>query len=116
MAQEAVSLGFYVSIAGPVTYRSSGPLIDVVRTLPLERLLLETDCPYLPPVPYRGQRNEPAYVAHVAQAIANIRGLSVEQVAQATTANALHLFLCELKLGAPSPGRPDDGPLSQSSH
>ncbi len=92
MAQEAVSLGFYVSIAGPVTYRNRGPLIDVVCTLPLERLLLETDCPYLPPVPYRGQRNEPAYVTRVAQAIAQIRGLPVENVARVTTDNALHLF------------------------
>jgi TatD DNase family protein len=92
MAQEAIALGFYISIAGPVTYAKNGPLVEVVRQLPLDRLLLETDCPYLTPEPLRGRRNEPAFVVLTAQEVARIRGLSVQAVAAATAANAVHLF------------------------
>jgi TatD DNase family protein len=92
MAQEAVALGFYISIAGPVTYANNGPLVEVVRQLPLDRLLLETDCPYLAPEPYRGRRNEPAFVVRTAREVARIRGLSVQDVVTATTANAVQLF------------------------
>ncbi len=92
MAEEAVALGFYISIAGPVTYAKNGPLVEVVRQLPLDRLLLETDCPYLSPEPFRGRRNEPAFMVRTAQEIARIRNLTVEDVAAATTANAVQLF------------------------
>lgn len=92
VAQAAVDLGFYISIAGPITYNKAGNLSAVARILPIDRLLLETDCPYLPPVPYRGRRNEPAYVTYVAQAVAQVRDLSLTQIAAATTENALRLF------------------------
>jgi len=92
MAQEAIDLGFYISISGPVTYRNAGRLPEVVRALPLDRLLVETDCPFLAPEPHRGKRNEPAYTRLVAERIAELKGISFEEVAQATTANARHLF------------------------
>jgi TatD DNase family protein len=92
MAQEAIQLGFYISISGPVTYKNAGQLPDIVRALPLDRLLVETDCPFLSPEPHRGKRNEPAYTRLVAGRIAELKGISFEQVAQATTANALRLF------------------------
>ena len=92
MAQEVIEMGFYVSIPGPVTFTNAHRLPELVRALPLERLLIETDCPYLTPHPYRGKRNEPAYVRLVAEAIAQIRGIPLEQVARITTANARALF------------------------
>ncbi|MGD8623491.1 MAG: TatD family hydrolase [Anaerolineae bacterium] len=92
MAERAIDLGFYISISGPVTYRNAGRLVDVVQALPLDRLLVETDCPFLAPHPHRGERNEPAYVRLVADKIAALKGLSPEQVARATTANARRLF------------------------
>jgi TatD DNase family protein len=92
MAREVIAMGFYVSIPGPVTFTNAGRLPELVRVLPLERLLIETDCPYLTPHPHRGKRNEPAYVRLVAEAMARIRGISLEQVARITTANAQALF------------------------
>lgn len=92
MAQAAVDLGFYISIAGPITYNKAGNLSAVVRALPIERLLLETDCPYLAPVPCRGRRNEPAYITYVAQGIAQVRDLPATQIAAVTRENALRLF------------------------
>ena len=92
MAREVIEMGFYVSIPGPVTFTNARRLPELVRALPLERLLIETDCPYLTPHPYRGKRNEPAYVRLVAEAIARIRGIPLEQVARITTANAQALF------------------------
>ena len=92
MAREAIRLGFYIGVDGPVTYRRASRLRKLVRQLPLDRLLIETDCPYLTPEPHRGQRNEPAYVRFVAQVIAEVRGLPFEEVARATTANARRLF------------------------
>ena len=92
MALEAIDLGFYVAVGGPVTYRAAGPLADVVRGVPLERLLLETDCPYLPPEPHRGRRNEPSYLPLVNAAVARLRREPADEVAAVTTANALHLF------------------------
>lgn len=92
MAKEAVELGFYVAVGGPVTYGTKGPLAEVVRGVPLARLLLETDCPYLPPEPHRGRRNEPAYLPLVNAAVARLRGEPADEVAAVTTANALHLF------------------------
>jgi TatD DNase family protein len=92
MAERAIDLGFYISISGPVTYKNARQLPEIVRALPLDRLLVETDCPYLAPQPYRGKRNEPAHVQWVAKRIAELKNLSVEDVATATTANAKHLF------------------------
>ncbi len=88
----AIELGFYLGIGGILTFKRSEELRATVRELPLERLLLETDAPYLAPEPHRGKRNEPAYVAHVAAELARVKGLSVEAVAQATTENFFRLF------------------------
>jgi TatD DNase family protein len=92
MAEQVVALGFFIGVSGPVTYKNADRLRDVVRAVPLERLLIETDAPYLTPHPHRGQRNEPAYVRFVAQAVADVRGLTLEQVAAQTTANTCVLF------------------------
>lgn len=92
MARECIKMGFYISIAGPVTFANAKKLVQVVENLPLEHLLVETDAPYLTPVPHRGKRNEPAYVRHVAEAIARIKGIAVEEVEEQTTANAIKLF------------------------
>lgn len=92
MAQRAIELGFYLSIAGPVTYKNAGRLAEVVRALPLDRLLVETDCPFLAPHPHRGKRNEPAYVRLVAERVAEIKGMPLDKVAAETTANAERLF------------------------
>lgn len=96
MAQEAIELGFYVSIAGPVTFKNARRLRELVRQLPLEKLLVETDCPYLTPHPHRGKRNEPAYVKLVAQEIARIKRLSLEEVARIISDNAQALFALNL--------------------
>jgi TatD DNase family protein len=89
---EVMGLGFYVSISGPVTFPKSNRLRAAAAAVPLERLLVETDCPYLTPVPYRGRRNEPAYVQYVAQAVASARGMPIETVAEAASDNACRLF------------------------
>ncbi|HID64472.1 MAG TPA: TatD family deoxyribonuclease, partial [Anaerolineae bacterium] len=98
MARELIEMGFYISIPGPVTFTNARRLPELVHALPLERLLIETDCPYLTPHPHRGKRNEPAYVRLVAEAIARIKGIPLEQVTRITTANARALF------GLESPG------------
>jgi TatD DNase family protein len=92
MARAAIELNFMVSFSGIITFRSAAALREVVRELPLERILVETDSPYLAPVPHRGQRNEPAYVSLVAAAVAAIKGIAVEEVADTTTANFFRLF------------------------
>ncbi|MGQ9683709.1 MAG: TatD family hydrolase [Anaerolineae bacterium] len=92
LAKELVGLGLHIGIAGPVTYVKAQALREVARELPLDRLLLETDCPYLAPQVYRGKRNEPAYVRYVAEQVAELRGLSAEQVGCATSENAQSLF------------------------
>jgi TatD DNase family protein len=92
MAQQAIDLGFYISISGTVTYKNARQLAEAARALPLERLLVETDCPFLTPHPHRGKRNEPAYVGLVARKIAELRGIPLATLAQATTANARRLF------------------------
>ena len=96
MAGQAIDLGFYLSISGPVTYKNARQLPDIVRALPIDRLLVETDCPFLAPHPHRGKRNEPAYVRLVAERIAELKGMSLDALARATTANAQHLFGFEL--------------------
>jgi TatD DNase family protein len=92
VARAAVEMGFHVSFSGIVTFKNAGSLREVARTLPLDRILVETDSPYLAPVPHRGEVNEPAYVRHVAETLAAIRGLSLEALAEATTANFFRLF------------------------
>ena len=92
IAEEALALGFYISISGIVTFKNALQVKEVASKVPLERLLIETDAPYLAPVPYRGKLNQPAYVPHVAAEIARLRGLDVEAIATATSANFFTLF------------------------
>jgi TatD DNase family protein len=92
VAQASMELGFYISFSGIVTFKSAKELQAVALAVPLERMLIETDSPYLAPVPYRGRMNEPGYVAHVAEFIANLKGVSVEEVAERTSANFFQLF------------------------
>ena len=92
MAREAVRHGFYISLSGIVTFHSAKALREVARQVPLDRLLIETDSPYLAPVPHRGKPNEPGWVVEVAECIAAERGISVEEVAMQTTANFYRLF------------------------
>jgi TatD DNase family protein len=92
MAARCLDLGFYISFSGIVTFRNAELLRDVARRVPLERLLIETDSPYLAPVPHRGKPNQPAFVRHVAEKIAELRELSVEEVAKITTENFYRLF------------------------
>lgn len=87
-----LDMGLYVSVAGVVTFAKAEELRDAVRLVPLDRLLVETDCPYLAPVPHRGKRNEPAYVRHVAERIAEVKGVPLEEVARATAENARAFF------------------------
>ncbi len=91
-AHASLDLGFLVSVAGPVTYPNAKKLPEVIRAVPRDRLVLETDCPFLPPQPYRGKRNEPAYLTHTAGRVAELLGLQLEAVAEATTRNACRLF------------------------
>lgn len=91
-ARKALALGFHVGFTGPLTFKKAGELRDVAADVPLDRILLETDAPYLTPVPKRGKRNEPSYVPYIAAKLAEVRGISVEDVAAATTANAIRLF------------------------
>ena len=95
MAKKAMELGFYISIAGPVTFKKAAELREVVKFVPDEFLLIETDAPYLSPVPMRGKRNEPSYLKHTAWVIADLRGISVEDLARITTLNAMKLFKLE---------------------
>jgi TatD DNase family protein len=87
LAMHALDLGFMISFSGIVTFRKAEDLRDVAKAVPLDRLLIETDCPFLTPVPYRGKRNEPAYVVEVARCIADLHGLPLEEVAAVTTEN-----------------------------
>ena len=92
MAEECLALGFYLGIGGPLTYPNSQKLAEIARTAPPDRILLETDCPYLSPQPWRGKRNEPSYLPAVAEKLASLRGVFKEEVAAATTANALRFY------------------------
>lgn len=95
MARQCIDLGFYVSVPGVVTFDKSRVLQEVVRQLPLDSMLLETDCPYLTPVPHRGKRNEPSFIVHTAKKVAEIRGMNWEEAAQAAAANTCRLFRME---------------------
>ncbi|MBW2631942.1 MAG: TatD family hydrolase [Deltaproteobacteria bacterium] len=92
MAVKCLDMGFYISIPGTITYRKSETLRDVVRRMPIDRLLVETDCPYLSPEPKRGKRNEPANVVYTARRIAQIKGLPFEDVARITSTNTMNVF------------------------
>jgi len=92
IARRCLDLGLYISLAGPVTYKNARALPEVARFVPGDRLVIETDCPYLPPTPHRGTRNEPAYVALTAACIAELRGADPEALGDALTANAAKLF------------------------
>ena len=91
-ARRYLELGFLLSLSGVVTYKKTEALQDAVRFAPLERLMVETDSPFLAPIPYRGKKNEPSYVVETAKKVAELKGVSVEQVAEVTTANAAALF------------------------
>jgi TatD DNase family protein len=92
MAEQALELGFYISIAGPVTFKKARRLQDIARVIPDERVLIETDAPYLTPEPLRGRRNEPSNLIYTARAVAELRGISLEDLARVTTLNAKQLF------------------------
>ena len=92
LAEDFLLLGLYLGVGGPLTYPKNSALRDAVKHVPLDRILLETDCPYLTPVPYRGRRNEPVYVRYVAEEIARLKGISVDEVARQTLKNARQLF------------------------
>jgi TatD DNase family protein len=91
-AQRALDIGFYISLSGIVTFKNAIALQEVAKKLPLDRILIETDAPYLAPVPHRGKTNKPAFVKHVAEFLAELRGESVENIAETTTANFRNLF------------------------
>lgn len=91
-AQRSIDLGFYISFSGIVTFKSAKELQEVAKKIPLDKMLVETDSPYLAPVPHRGKTNEPGFTRHVADHIAELRGISVEELAAATTANFCRLF------------------------
>jgi TatD DNase family protein len=92
IARRCLDLGLFISLAGPVTYKNARALPEVARFVPEDRLVVETDCPYLPPTPHRGKRNEPAYVALTAAFVAGLRGVTSEALGAAVTANAATLF------------------------
>jgi len=92
MANEVIKMGLYISIAGPVTFKNAAKLPEIVTKVPLEYLLVETDSPYLTPQPYRGKRNEPAYVKLVAEQVANLRDITMDDLAKATSENVKKLF------------------------
>ena len=92
LAERALELGFFISLSGIVTFKNAGDLRAIARDIPLERLLIETDAPYLAPVPMRGKRNEPAFVAHTAAAVAELKGIPVAELARVTRENFFRLF------------------------
>ena len=102
VAQAAIDLNFHISFSGIVTFKNAVELKDVARRVPLERMLIETDSPYLAPVPHRGKRNQPAWVRHVGEAIAALRGVPVEDIARATTDNFFNLFRITRDAAAPA--------------
>jgi TatD DNase family protein len=92
VARRALDLGFHISFSGIVTFKNAVELKDVARRVPLDRMLIETDSPYLAPVPYRGKRNQPAFVRYVGEEIARLRGVDVAAIAEATSSNFFRLF------------------------
>jgi TatD DNase family protein len=92
IAKQCIDMNFYISLGGPVTFKNAKKPKEVAAEIPLEHLLIETDCPYLTPHPYRGKRNEPAYIKYVAEQIAELKGISYEEVAEKTSDNAKRIF------------------------
>lgn len=92
VALQAIELGFYISFSGILTFKNAESIKNVARQIPLDRILVETDSPYLAPVPFRGKTNQPAYVKYVAEEVAALRGISLEEVEEATTSNFFRLF------------------------
>jgi TatD DNase family protein len=92
VAEQAILEGFYISFSGIVTFKNASDLKEVAKAIPLDKILVETDSPYLAPVPFRGKTNQPAYVRHTAQEIANLRGISLDTLMEATTSNFFKLF------------------------
>jgi TatD DNase family protein len=102
LAEKALELGFYISLSGILTFKTAEALRAIARDLPLDRLLVETDAPYLAPVPLRGKRNEPAFIIHTAALLAELKGVSVEALAEATSENFFRLFNKARRPGAVS--------------
>jgi TatD DNase family protein len=92
LASATIEMGFYISFSGVLTFKKAQDLQEIARTMPIDRILVETDCPYLSPVPYRGKRNEPAFVRETAAKLAEIRGVGIDEIALATTRNFKRLF------------------------
>jgi TatD DNase family protein len=92
LAQRAIEIGFMISFSGIVTFKKADELRAIASHVPLDRLLIETDCPYLSPIPYRGKRNEPAYVIEVARCLAGIHGLEMEEIGRITSENFKRFF------------------------
>ncbi len=92
LADASLELGLYISVSGIATFKNSAALRDVIKSVPLDRLLVETDAPFLAPVPHRGKTNEPAFVTHTAAMLAELKGVSGQELADATTANFFRLF------------------------
>jgi TatD DNase family protein len=97
LAQAAIDLGFLISFSGIVTFKTAGDLRQVARALPLDKILIETDSPFLAPVPHRGRRNEPAFVVEVARCLAQVKGIATEEVARRTTLNFKRLFKLDME-------------------
>jgi len=92
VAERAIALGFYISFSGIVTFKNAIQVKEVAKNIPIDRVLVETDSPYLAPTPFRGKTNQPAYVKHVAEEVARLRGISEEELSEATTSNFMRLF------------------------
>ncbi|MBQ3000546.1 MAG: TatD family hydrolase [Oscillospiraceae bacterium] len=92
MARQLVDRGWYIGFTGVLTFKNARKAVETAASIPLERIVLETDCPYMAPVPHRGKRNDPGYLCHMAERLAEIRGLPVEQIIQITTENAKRLY------------------------
>ena len=97
MADQALEMGFYISVSGIITFRNAEELRDVIKTVPLDRLLVATDSPYLAPVPYRGKQNQPAYVREVCEYLAVLKGVTTAELARITTANFERLFKVQVQ-------------------
>lgn len=102
LARGALDLGFYISLSGILTFPKAAALREIAASLPMDRLLLETDCPFLTPVPHRGEKNEPAHLIHTAKVLADIKGVDVSDLAKATTENFYRLF-SKARMGQKSP-------------
>ena len=92
MAQELLKIGWYIGVDGPLTFKNAAKLPAIVKSFPLERILLETDAPYMAPVPMRGKRNEPAFIRYIGEKVAEIKGITLSEVAKQTSENAMELY------------------------